>query len=181
MHRTSRDRAVVLRLDPRQNLHASLLVAPTEDKFDGAHHRRTTKLAGHDHHIYALHVVERPPLPKRSKNVQLITRLQSCDGLGDSPNDANGVVRGLRLIGVRDDRDCHLADPEQIDHVELAGREPKAPPHLLTGEAQSIRVDALRFPDLIYNGGRVDQTKKMRRATFLAECAGRIWFWNGSK
>jgi hypothetical protein len=76
------------------------------------------------------------------------------------------MVEELGLIRVRNDGNRHLADSEQVHHIELTGLESKLTPYLFINKLQTIGVDVFGFSGLLNDRGGIDDIGIRNRIGF---------------
>ena len=113
-----------------------------EQVVEGGPHRRHPDAAGHDHHIAALGLGHRPVRPVGPAYADLLARLPRAQRVRDRAHVADRVPDRAGRFGIAADRDRHLADPEGVQHVELARLEGER----AAGRLKLQRDRVVRFP-----------------------------------
>ena len=112
------------RARPDQEHHAAERAAPRHDGAYERAERGQPEPARHDDHVTAERGLDGPAFSVRSTDAQDVVFLCGADRLRHRAHGADGVDEHVRLRRIAADRERHFANPEDVDHRELARSKP---------------------------------------------------------
>ena len=132
------------RARPDQENHAAERTAPCHDCAHERAERGQPEPARHDDHVTAECGLDGPAFSVRSADAQDVVLLCGADRLRHRAHGADGVDEHVRLRRIAADRERHFADPEDVDHRELARSKPDGPFAVGGFELERPHIDAAR-------------------------------------